>query len=135
MSDLSTERPVRENSSWPEGLTRVPYWVFQREDVHRLEQDRLFQGECWNYLCLEADIVEPGDYRTSFVGDMPVIVARDSDSQLHAFENRCAHRGALLAFDETGNTKMFSCVYHGWCHSLQGDLMSVTFKDGVKGRP
>ena len=57
MSNRSTKLPVREDNAWPEGLTRVPYWVFQREDVYRLEQERLFQGECWSYLCLEADVV------------------------------------------------------------------------------
>ncbi len=30
---------------WPaEGLTRVPYWMFQRADVYAREQKWLFQG-------------------------------------------------------------------------------------------
>ena len=39
----------------------------------------------------------------------------------------------MLAFNETGHTKVLSCVYHGWSYSLQGDLVSVPFKDGIKG--
>ena len=134
MPDRLSQALAPDDTSWSEGLTRVPYWVFQREDVRKLEQERLFNGEYWNYLGLEGDVPEPGDYLTSFVGETPIILARDTDRELVAFENRCAHRGALIAFNETGNTRMFSCVYHGWVHSLRGDLVGVTFKDGVNGR-
>ena len=33
---------------------------------------------------------------------MPVIVVRGADGEIHAFENRCAHRGALIALDDSG---------------------------------
>jgi anthranilate 1,2-dioxygenase large subunit len=133
MEKSSVKIPVREIDSWPVGLTQVPYWAFQREDVYDKEQEQLFQGESWNYLCLEAEVVEPGDYCTAIVGKTSVIVARDVDGELYAFENRCAHRGAILAIEEAGNAKSFSCVYHGWGHSLQGDLTSVAFEDGIDG--
>jgi anthranilate 1,2-dioxygenase large subunit len=120
--------------AWPEGLTRVPYWAFQREDIYRDEQQRIFQGDCWNYLCLEVDVSNPGDFRTTFVGDAPVIVTRNADGEIFAFENRCAHRGALICLDEHGKRKAFSCVYHGWTYDLQGNLIGVAFKNGVKGK-
>ena len=119
---------------WPEGLTRVPYWVFQREDVYALEQEKLFRGPHWNYLCLEAEVAAPGQFRTSFLGDTPVIVARDHDGELYAFENRCAHRGALLALDDRGSAKDFTCVYHAWTYNLQGDLTGIAFEGGIKGK-
>jgi anthranilate 1,2-dioxygenase large subunit len=119
---------------WPDGLTRVPYWVFQRPDVYAAEQERLFRGPHWNYLCLEAEVAAPGQYRASFVGDTPVVVTRDHDGELYAFENRCAHRGALLALDDRGTAKDFTCVYHAWNYSLQGELTGVAFADGIKGK-
>jgi anthranilate 1,2-dioxygenase large subunit len=124
-----------ESLYWPDGLSRVPYWAFQRGDVYRDEQQRIFQGDCWNYLSLETDIAKPGDFRTTFVGDAPVIVARDVDGEIYAFENRCAHRGALLCLDDHGkDRKDFSCVYHAWTYDLQGNLIGVAFKDGIKGK-
>ena len=33
-----------------EGLTRVPYRVFQTEDAYRSEQKLIFQGPSWHYL-------------------------------------------------------------------------------------
>src|SRR4029077_8163502 len=63
---------------WPEGaLTRIPFWIYQSPDIYALEQQRIFEGPVWNYLCLEAEVAKPGDYRVTFVGSMPVIVARD----------------------------------------------------------
>src|SRR5712691_2802400 len=122
---MAVQMPVPRE--WPDGLTRVPYWVFQREDLYADEQERIFRGHCWHYLCLEADIPN--------VGDAPVIVARDRDGEVHAFENRCVHRGALICLDDCGSGKTsFSCVYHAWTYDLRGNLIGVAFKDGVKGQ-
>lgn len=120
---------------WPESLTRVPYWAFQRADVYAEEQARIFRGPAWHYLCLEADVPEAGDWRTTSVGDASVVVTRDADGAIHAFENRCAHRGALICLDEKGKGKKdFSCVYHAWTYDLKGNLTGVAFQKGVKGK-
>jgi anthranilate 1,2-dioxygenase large subunit len=120
---------------WPSnGVTRVPYWIFQDREIYAVEQNRIFQGSSWNYLCLSVEVKNTGDFITTFVGDTPVIVSRDSDGELYAFENRCAHRGALIALESRGNTKAFTCVYHAWSYDRQGNLKEVAFKDGVKGK-
>ena len=120
---------------WPEKLTRVPYWAFQRQDVYAAEQERIFRGPAWHYLCLEADITSPGDWRTTFVGDASVVVTRNAQGEVRAFENRCSHRGALICLDEKGKgNKDFSCVYHAWTYDLEGTLTGVAFQKGVKGK-
>jgi phenylpropionate dioxygenase-like ring-hydroxylating dioxygenase large terminal subunit len=66
---------------------------------------------------------------------MPVVVARDNDGSIAAFENRCAHRGALICLDNAGTgAKDFQCVYHAWRYDLRGNLQSVAFQRGVKGK-
>ena len=63
--------------AWPGAtLARIPYWVYQDEDTYREELRRIFEGPVWNYVCLESDLPRTGDYRTTFVGEMPVIVVR-----------------------------------------------------------
>ena len=120
---------------WPsDGVTRVPFWIFQDRDIYAAEQQRIFQGPSWNYLCLSVEVKNTGDFVTTFVGDTSVIVARDTDGELYAFENRCAHRGALIALESRGNTKDFTCVYHAWSYDRQGNLKGVAFKDGIKGK-
>jgi phenylpropionate dioxygenase-like ring-hydroxylating dioxygenase large terminal subunit len=61
-------------------------------------------------------------------------VARDFDDEIYAFENRCAHRGALIALDSGGKARDFTCVYHAWNYDLKGNLKAVAFEDGVAGR-
>ena len=69
-------------TEWPDGeLTRIPYWIYQAPEIYALEQKRIYEGPVWNYLCLEAEIAKPGDYRTTFVGSMPVVVVRDFDER------------------------------------------------------
>src|SRR5438445_9486212 len=81
---------------WPaDGLKRVPYWVYSDRDLYDAEQERIFHGPTWNFLCLEAELPGPNTYRRSNLGEMSVVVARDKDGAIHAFENRCAHRGSL----------------------------------------
>jgi len=121
-------------AGWAPGLTRVPYWLYQDPAIQRAEQQRIFQGPAWHYLCLEADIPNHGDYRTSFIGEMPVIAVRGAAGSIHAFENRCAHRGALIAFEDAGTVKDFTCAYHAWRYDLQGNLCSVAFQHGVGGK-
>jgi anthranilate 1,2-dioxygenase large subunit/terephthalate 1,2-dioxygenase oxygenase component alpha subunit len=120
---------------WPaEGLTRVPYWVYSDPDICAAEQARIFAGPTWNFLCLEAELPGPNRYRRSSIGAMPVVVTRDADGNLHAFENRCAHRGSLLVLDESGNARDIVCVYHNWSYDLCGTLTGVAFRKGVAGK-
>ena len=121
-------------SPWPrDDFTRVPYWVYDDPDVYRQEQEGIYFGPVWNYLGLEAEIPQPGDYKTTFVGDMPVVLSRGPDGAIHAFENRCAHRGALLALKNKGRAKDFVCSYHAWRHDCEGNLVNATFSRGVNG--
>ncbi len=119
---------------WPANLTRVPYWVYTDPDVLAAEQKRIFEGPVWNFLALEVELEKPGDFRTNVVGSMPVVVVRDQDGTLRAFENRCAHRGALICLEDGGNAKDFQCVYHAWRYDLCGNLVSVAFRHGVHGK-
>ena len=119
---------------WPPGnLTRVPYHLYQEPAVLDAEQQRIFEGATWNYLCLEAELPQPGDFRTTFLGRMPVVVARDTDGEIYAFENRCSHRGALIVLEDSGHATDFQCVYHAWRYDRQGNLKGIAFQNGVNG--
>ncbi|MGA6967044.1 MAG: Rieske 2Fe-2S domain-containing protein, partial [Xanthobacteraceae bacterium] len=100
---------------WPaEGLTRVPYWVYSDAEIYEEEQCRIFTGPTWSYLCLEVELPGPNTYRRANLGTMPIVVTRHGDGNLHAFENRCAHRGSLLVLKDSGEARDITCVYHNW---------------------
>ncbi|MDH3234244.1 MAG: Rieske 2Fe-2S domain-containing protein [Alphaproteobacteria bacterium] len=131
---MTPHGPGQETPIWPEpGLTRVPYALYSDPEVYARERERIFMGRSWNYLALECEIPEYGDYKTTFVGDVPVVVVRDESGDIHGFENRCAHRGALVCLERSGNAKAMTCVYHAWSYDLTGKLTSVAFEKGVKG--
>ncbi len=116
------------------GLTRIPFALYSDKDLPEQEQELIFRGNTWNFLCLDAELPEAGSYRTTFAGATPVVVVRDNDGEIYAFENRCAHRGALIALEKSGKAESFQCVYHAWSYNRQGDLIGVAFEKGVKGK-
>jgi len=132
---LSSVKEMTEPLQWPEpGVTRIPYRVYSDPEIYALEQQRIFRGPVWNFLCLEIDIPNPGDYKTSTVGEIPVIVTRDEDGDIHAMVNRCTHKGALVCLKEKGNAKMLTCIYHSWSFDMAGKLKGVAFRNGLQGK-
>jgi anthranilate 1,2-dioxygenase large subunit len=115
-------------------MARVPYGVFTADGIHSRENERIFRGPVWNYLCHEVEIPATGDFVTTWVGEAQVIVARAADGSVNAFENSCAHRGAKLTNAVRGNAKRFTCAYHLWTYSLKGDLTGVTLERGLAGK-
>jgi anthranilate 1,2-dioxygenase large subunit len=119
--------------SWPSNaLSEVPFRVYTDPEQYALEQERIFKGEAWSYLCLAGEIPNPGDWVTTTVGEVAVIVARDTDGSINAFVNRCAHRGNLLCLTNKGSGREITCIYHGWSYDLGGQLTGVAFERGVR---
>ena len=118
---------------WPDsGITRIPFWVYADPEIYRLEQERVFGGKSWNYVALEAEVPEPGDFKRSFVGEKPVVVNRDLDGGVNVVVNRCAHRGVQFCKAQRGNAKEFMCPYHQWVYDLKGNLIGVPFRRGTE---
>ena len=131
MSELGVE--LEHPINWPSnGLSEVPFRLYTDPRQYGLEQERIFKGPTWNYLCLTAEIPEPGDWVATTVGEVAVIVARGPDGAVNAFVNRCAHRGNLLCLTEKGHGKEITCIYHGWSYDLAGKLTAVAFERGVR---
>ena len=133
------EAPPSESASalprqWPaEGVTRVPYWVYADPQIYALEQKNIFQGASWHYLGLEAEVPEPGCYKTTYIGEQSVLLTRGEDGALHAMLNRCAHRGNMVCREPFGQAKKLYCVYHAWSYKLNGDLSHAAFQHGLRG--
>ncbi|MCK9917765.1 FAD-dependent oxidoreductase [Microbacteriaceae bacterium K1510] len=120
---------------WPqEGLTRIPDWVYTDQTIYEREVEKIFHGRTWNFVALECEVPNPGDFIRSNVGPTPVVVARDQDGSINVFENRCAHRAAEFCRDLSGNAKEFVCPYHQWSYDLKGNLAGVPFRRGVNGK-
>jgi anthranilate 1,2-dioxygenase large subunit len=120
---------------WPAlDYSRVPYRLYHDSELYEREQQRIFQGPVWNYLGLEAEIPDPGDFRASYVGETPVVFNRDESGAVRVFVNRCAHRGALVRREVSGNAREHICIYHQWCYALDGGLTAIPFRRGIRGK-
>ena len=122
------------NRFWPdEGVHRVPFAVYLDPEIYALEQERIFRGSTWNYVGLDAEVPKSGDFKTTSIGDTPVVVTRDREGAIHVVVNQCAHRGAKVCREPYGNAKSLQCIYHQWNYDLKGKLIGVPFRNGIAG--
>ena len=49
--------------------SRIPFKVFSSPEIYRREQERIFRGPVWSFVAVEAEIPEPHDFKSTFVGD------------------------------------------------------------------
>ena len=132
---MSAPRRTGLDIRWTsEDSTRVPFEVFNDRALYDIELERVFGGRHWQYLALEQEIPNEGDYATTYFGERRVVVVRGGDGAVHAFENRCAHRGAQVVTRLRGNARQFNCPYHMWCYDHAGNLLAVPQQKGVKGK-
>ena len=113
--------------------TSAPFAWYSDSDIYEREQARIFRGHAWNYVALEAEIPNAGDFKQTWVGDRPVLVVRAKDGDVVVVENVCAHRGVAFCTRSYGNAKTFQCPYHQWSYDLKGNLIGVPFRKGIKG--
>lgn len=109
LDDRVTHSPISRYSS-PERFEREHAMIFRRKPVIAAHSTEL-RGE-------NAFIAR------KFLG-LPLLLTRDGDGKVHAFLNVCRHRGARLERSDQGCKRLFTCPYHAWTWTNQGDLRGV----------
>jgi phenylpropionate dioxygenase-like ring-hydroxylating dioxygenase large terminal subunit len=97
--------------------------------VFALEQERIFR-RVWLYVGHESEVPKAGDYVLTRLGPDEVILVRREDGGLSLLHNRCAHRGARVVAEPSGNTRQLRCPYHAWSYRLDGSLIGVPLGEG-----
>ncbi len=96
-----------------------------------LEAERLWPFT-WQVACREEEIPNAGDYFEYEVGDQSILVTRTPSGAIKAYFNACLHRGTQLA-KGCGNLTQFTCPFHGWRWSLDGENRHVLDKADFPG--
>ncbi|SFI78149.1 MULTISPECIES: aromatic ring-hydroxylating oxygenase subunit alpha [Microbacterium] len=103
--------------------------IFTDRRLYDQEQARVF-ATSWLFLGHTDQLRKAGDFFTTFMGEDPVIVTKDKSGRIRAYLNSCRHRGARVLRADYGQTRAFTCTYHGWSYDLEGKLISVPNEDG-----
>jgi ethylbenzene dioxygenase alpha subunit len=103
---------------------RLASYIFADAEVYQAELEKIF-GRAWLMIGHESLLPAPNDFFHTYMGEDPVVLSRDSKGGLHAFLNRCRHRGNRIVRADIGNAKRFMCPYHGWTYSNDGKLAYV----------
>jgi nitrite reductase/ring-hydroxylating ferredoxin subunit len=107
--------------------------IFIEPQIYEAELRQIF-ARCWLFLCHDSQIPEPGDFLTTWMGEDPVLIARDTGGTVRAFLNVCRHRGNRLCRADDGNAASFICAYHGWTYGNDGGLTGVpNLRDAYQG--
>jgi phenylpropionate dioxygenase-like ring-hydroxylating dioxygenase large terminal subunit len=109
----------------------LPWSWYSDRQLLQLEQERIFR-RAWQYVGPAEHAALPGEYFSSRIGDVPILVARGRDERLRAFLNVCRHRGAVLV-DGRGRRETLQCHYHAWTYDLEGRLRSAPRADREPG--
>ena len=121
---MQDDRPIRELIA-----CQRPGWSLEQRfyvdpEIYRLELDQIIMR---NWICAghQSEIAEPGDFKVFNVANESAIVVRGQDGEIRAFANVCRHRGSVVCLDESGNTRKFTCPYHGWVYDTEGELIGA----------
>ena len=109
---------------------RVDRRAYTDESVLQRERDILFR-RCWLYLGHGSELANAGDFVTRTIGGYDLIFIRDKTGAARAFFNACTHRGSTVCREVRGNTRVFTCPYHGWVFDAgSGALRDQATKTG-----
>jgi salicylate 5-hydroxylase large subunit len=67
-----------------DGSSRIPFWAYTNPLVYERELERIFYSRHWNYVGLEAEIPNHGDFKRSSIGERSIVIARAEDGSVTA---------------------------------------------------
>jgi nitrite reductase/ring-hydroxylating ferredoxin subunit len=112
----------------------------QVDDVLRVPAENYVDAERWArevalfmrlplMLAFGGELRGPNAFKAMTVMDVPVLITRDGDGDVHAFVNRCSHRGSVVVADGLGTARRFACPYHNWTYDTRGQLVGITDRE------
>jgi phenylpropionate dioxygenase-like ring-hydroxylating dioxygenase large terminal subunit len=127
VSELNTVSNKYADSAIASALERgetLPARWYVEPEVFAAEKERIFH-RTWQYVGHVGQVANAGDFFTTHLGDMPVVIVRDTGGAIRAFANVCRHRGSEVVLECAGNRRTLQCHYHGWTYNLDGTLRTA----------
>ena len=123
--------------SWTEhypelGTGPVDYTDSVDPAYYEAERAAIFR-HTWLNIGRVEQVPKTGSYFTKelAVAGTSLVIVRGKDGAIRAFHNMCWHRGNKLVWNDypgaevKGTCRQFTCKYHAWRYSLEGELTFV----------
>ena len=98
--------------------------IYVNAEIYAQELEQVF-ARAWLFIGHESLVPNHGDFFQSRMGEEPVLLVRDHKGKLHVFLNTCRHRGMKVCRYDDGNTRLFTCPFHGFSYDTDGRLVGV----------
>jgi phenylpropionate dioxygenase-like ring-hydroxylating dioxygenase large terminal subunit len=109
-------------------IYKVPVENYYDQSRWEAEKDRIFRRMPL-LLATTAELREVGDYKSMVAAGVQVLITRTKTGEVKAFINMCTHRGARLVSEGCGTAHRFTCPYHAWTFSPEGELAAIYSAD------
>lgn len=103
--------------------------LYTDDAIFRQELEKIWY-RTWVYVGHESEIPKPNDYILKTIGLEEIIMVRDRAGEVRLLHNRCPHRGNRVCVTSRGNSRSFTCAYHGWNFSNDGELKGYPYPSG-----
>ncbi len=88
-------------------------------------EQRRIMAPAWHLVAHAEELRHGGDFISTMVAGVPLLVLRHPDGGLRALHNVCRHRGGPLVRGSGNGLRNLRCLYHGWTYDLAGALKAV----------
>ena len=107
----------------PQEAEPLPHWAYTSAVWYERELERIFR-KSWNHVGHVSQLSDPGNFFTTEIAGIPLIVVKGQDGIVRAFFNSCRHRGSKILTGE-GSCRVIRCPYHSWAYDLTGALVAT----------
>ncbi|KND60774.1 GbcA Glycine betaine demethylase subunit A [Candidatus Burkholderia verschuerenii] len=98
------------------------------QDIFEREQSRLYR-KLWVFAGLKTMLPNNHSFVTRKIAGIPVVI-QNFKGALHAFENVCLHRSALIQTEPVG-CRPLVCPYHAWKYDAEGRVDNIPHCDAL----
>ena len=105
-------------------VLHLPTSVYTDQQRWKREMETVFK-RLPIMVAMTHEMPNEGDYKSIDILDTPLLLTRQKDGSVRALLNVCTHRGMTLAPEGCGNKRIFTCPYHAWSYSNDGQLRGI----------
>ncbi|KAK4502208.1 hypothetical protein PRZ48_005633 [Zasmidium cellare] len=99
----------------------LPADWYRSNELYDLERRAIFSRK-WMLVSHKLRFLDTGNWIRFEEACFQFVIVKGRDGLIRGFHNVCRHRGFPIVTEESGQSKILVCKYHGWSYGLNGTL-------------